>query len=648
MASYVLKHIKCFFCGKMLFPSQNYIITSTGQTFCNPTCEDFHIRNIPPAELTIAFDPPVKPQNSLINDKLDPITIEVIEGALSSACAVMGTTMMRTALSPIFYDGHDFTCALFDAGFELIAQFEGAPAQLGAMKYALSWSIQEIGLENIDPGDVIVHNDSYRGTPHLPEFCMIKPVFFENKIVAIGSIIAHHPDVGGKAPGSMPGDAKDVFQEGVIVPPVKMFRNGEPVPEVWRIILANVRGGELTEGDFMAMYGSLVIGEQLVLELIGRFGLETFLVYKEESKNRSEYRMRSEIMAIPNGVYYGEGIVDDDGINKGPFLIRATVIVEDADIIIDYRNTDRQTVGPVNAPYGVTVSGSINAISHLLDPTITHNEGVFRPVHFVIPPGTIVNVNYPGAMNGGNTETHNIIAAAVMQALAPALPKRVAGNECGTCTIMTGGGVDDAGKSVIWVVWEPGGWGARLDKDGNSAMITFCGTTSTNLSTEVLETEFPLQIVRYELQQDSGGAGKYRGGLGVVREYELFCPELELSIHSNRHDYPPEGVFGGMAGGPSSFRFSRDDKLLEAPDYASHARSYTKASGIILKRGQRIVVTSPGGGGYGEVAQRDRTMVIDDLRNQTISINSAVSVYGLSREEAETIANEFWYDRFTT
>lgn len=647
MASFVLNHIKCQFCGKMLFPAQKYLVTFTNQTFCNDICHGFYNRNIVPAELTSAFDPPCRPLSALINSELDPITLEVIEGTLSAACNEMGQTMMRTALSPIFYDGHDFTVGLFDAGNELIAQFEGAPAQLGAMKYALAWAIQEIGLENIEPGDVIVHNDSYRGTPHLPEFCLIMPIFIGTQRVAFSAIIAHHPDVGGKSPGSMPGDATDIFQEGVVIPPVKMFRRDEPVPEVWRIILANVRGGAQTEGDFLAMYGSLIVGKKRVLELVNRYGLDKFKTYAEESKNRSEYRMRKEIQAIPNGVYYGEGIVDDDGIAPGPFRIRTTVIVQDEAIIIDYRNTDKQTVGPVNAPYAVTVSGSINAISHLIDPTITHNEGVFRPIHFVIPPGTIVNVNYPAALNGGNTETHNIIAASVMFALAPALPERVAGSEGGTCTIMTGGGVDDSGNTFIWVVWEPVGWGGRVDKDGNSAMITYCGTTSTNMATEVLESAFPLMITKYELQQDSGGPGKFRGGLGVTREYELRCPQFELSIHSNRHDYPPEGIFEGLHGGASSFRFSRGEELLEAPAYLDQARSYTKASGIKLQRGQRIVVTSPGGGGYGSVKERNRDMIIEDLKNQYISINSAVKNYGLSHVEAEKIANEYWFERFT-
>ena len=276
MASFVLNHIKCQFCGKMLFPAQKYLVTFTNQTFCNDICHGFYNRNIVPAELTSAFDPPCRPLSALINSELDPITLEVIEGTLSAACNEMGQTMMRTALSPIFYDGHDFTVGLFDAGNELIAQFEGAPAQLGAMKYALAWAIQEIGLENIEPGDVIVHNDSYRGTPHLPEFCLIMPIFIGTQRVAFSAIIAHHPDVGGKSPGSMPGDATDIFQEGVVIPPVKMFRRDEPVPEVWRIILANVRGGAQTEGDFLAMYGSLIVGKKRVLELVNRYGLDKF------------------------------------------------------------------------------------------------------------------------------------------------------------------------------------------------------------------------------------------------------------------------------------------------------------------------------------------------------------------------------------
>jgi N-methylhydantoinase B/oxoprolinase/acetone carboxylase alpha subunit len=645
MASFVLTHRKCESCGRILFPSQQEILTIEGRSFCNAVCRNLSARDIGPAELPAIFGLPDRRLDDLIDDRADPITLEVVQGALASACAEMGTTMIRTALSLIFYDGHDFTCALFDSGIELIAQYEGAPAQLGAMKYAVAWAVQEIGRENIEPGDVIIHNDSYRGTPHLPEFCMILPIFFEGQLVAFAAIIAHHPDVGGKAPGSMPGDATEIFQEGLIVPPVKLFRRGEQASEIWRIILANIRNSELSEGDLMAMHGSLVVGNERVTELLRRYGIEAFVRYVEESKNRSEYRMRKEIRSIPDGVYFGEGIVDDDGVDPGPFYIRVAVIVKDTRVIVDFRGSDPQTKGPVNAPYGVTVSATINAISHLVDPTIPHNEGVFRPVAFIVPPGTVVNVNYPGALNGGNTETHNIIVRAVMRAFASAIPQRVQADECGTCTYLTGGGRGEGGKPVILVAWEPGGWGGRWDKDGNTAMITFCGTVSTNLATEVLESALPVRVARYELSQDSGGAGKYRGGLGVTREYELLCP-MELSIHSNRHDFPPEGIFGGGPGGPSSFRFSRDGRMLEAPAYSPQARSFTKASGIICARGQHVAVGSPGGGGYGRVEDRPRNKIIEDLKNELISLDSAVETYNLPRDEAERIADQFWYKRF--
>ncbi len=331
-------------------------------------------------------------------------------------------------------------------------------------------------------------------------------------------------------------------------------------------------------------------------------------------------------------------------IGDRSYNIRVCVKVEDEDIIFDFRETDSQAIGPVNCPFGVGVSGAVNAIFNLVDPTIPHNEGAFRPLHFIIPPGKLINVLYPRPVSGGNTETLNLTASSVMDALSNAIPERVSASGAETCTIFTVGGVDDRKDSHVYTMcmWEPGGWGGRSKKDGESTILTYCGTTSMNFSVEVTETIWPWRVDRYELRMDSGGVGKFRGGLGLIREYELIGDGAVIGGHANRHKFPPEGIFGGGKGGATEYYLGKEFERIT--DYSPNIVSPCKFSGVSIKKGSKLLIYSAGGGGYGKPEDRTPEFVRDDLINGYISPETAEKDYGLSKAEVKKIVDEYWFE----
>lgn len=642
-----LEHIRCGFCGKMLFPSDSFMqCKENDQTvcYCNEIHHELAISNLPLADISAKLTDWTSPRDCSASAHLDPITFEVVKGALMTIGEEMAFTMERTAYSPIFSEGRDFTCAIFDTNLELIAQQEGLPAQLGAMKYGVQGAVRHFGFDNIHPGDILFHNDSYRGTPHLPECCMVMPVFYREKIIAFIANIAHHADVGGKAAGSMPGDATEIFQEGIIIPPVKLFKEGKEVEEVWRIYLNNVRTRESSLGDLYATYGALLIGEKRYLELVEKYGLETLNYYVNEFQKYSERRMRAEIRKIPNGIYHATTMLDDDGIVDRPFKVDVSLLVADEDMIFDYRGTDEAAMGPVNTPYGVMVSASVNAIFNLVDPTIPHNEGMFRPLHFICPPGKLLNCTYPSPLSGGNSETHNLICEAIVAALAEAVPDRVVAPSGATSVIMTGGGYDDRRKEWFsFCNWDSSGWGARYNSDGNSAITTWVGPRAQTNPTETVETRYPWEVVRYCLLEGSGGSGEYRGGLGIRRDYRITASEMTIGAHANREKYPCQGMKGGKPGTPTHYRIVRKGRTLKPSEIYGNLVSDTKFSGVKLVGGDVVVLESPGGGGYGEPSKRKRDHVVDDLKNGYITRQQAIEDYGLSAIEADNIIHEFHF-----
>lgn len=566
---------------------------------------------------------------------VDLVTLEIIQNALIAACKETSEAMMQTAYSPIFSEGKDFSIALFDAEGEMFAQGTGCPSQLGAMPMLVEWCIHDVGLENIEPGDVIMHNDAYRGGTHLPEFTMVRPLHVRDRLVGFAANIAHHVDIGGKSAGGFPGDATDVFMEGFRLPAVKLYRRGEPNRDVWRFYLQNTRLPRNAFGDLHAMYGSLILAQKRVEEVVDRYGFDTYFSAIDEIMNYSERLMREEIRRIPDGVYRGLEFMEDDGVSDlGPFEIRATVVVNGDEMIVDYSDSSPQAQGPINCPLGVTASGTYNGLLQLTDPSIPTNSGCFRPVRIITKSGTIMNVDFPGSCYGGNTETHNRIVDVMHDALVHAIPHRVSAPTGSTCCNLTYGGLGASGEYFANYQWDGVGWGAGQGRDGNSAIVA-PGGNSRIQSIEVIENRFPWLVESYGLRPDSGGPGEFRGGLGTVRVMTATAP-MQINGLSDRFVVPAQGLAHGGKAATGGFYIRRKGSAewrTVPEDFG--AKSLSKFAGVPLEEGDAIMFATPGGGGFGAPSKRDYDALQSDVLNGYVSQEAARNDYGQDNDQAK-------------
>lgn len=562
--------------------------------------------------------------------EIDQITLQVANNYLVTTAREMGIAMRNTSYSPLFNEGLDFSCAIFDDGGEMIAQAEFCPAQLGAIIYVVEWTILEIGRENFRPGDVVIHNDPFRGGCHLPEYCVIKPVFAEEELVAFVSCIGHMTEVGGKVPGGFAGDATEVFQEGIRIPPLKIVDAGEDVEAVWNIILANVRTPRTSYGDMKAMIGSLYVGERRVVELVEKYGVAQFREIKEAIKDYSERRMRAEIEAMPDGIYEFEDIViDNDGITNDTATLKVKVTIDEDRMTVDYTGSDAQRRGPVNCTYGVTASATYNALLHLTDHTIPSNHGCYRAVRIIAPPGTIVNVEYPGASVGGNSEIHPHLVMAIYGALAPVLPHRVSAHDGGTSALVAVGGIHPETEDVFANLTNEGcGWGGRPTKDGNNALCIPNGNCALQ-PIEILETRYPILHEALAIHEGSAGAGRNRGGFGYYRQFRVESAELRVSGFIEKERTRPWGLFGGEPGKTAALLVRTRGKDFRTFGEAFGVACNGKFSDVYLAKGDSIRIVTSGGGGYGSPLEREPERIEEDVRQGFISHEQAEEEYGV-------------------
>jgi N-methylhydantoinase B len=380
-------------------------------------------------------------------NKLDIVTLTVINNALVNICREMGTAMMRTSYSPIFNEALDFSCVIFTPSGEMIGQAEFCPTMIGSAQYAVKWTIEELGLDSFEPGDVVIHNDPYRGQCHMPEHMVMKPVFFRNKLRFFVANIAHVGEIGGMAPGSFAADATEVYQEGLRLPPIKIMSRGEYVKDVWKIILSNHRTPKSSWGDLHAMIGSLNIAADRLVKLLEDYGADFLAEASNRLLDYSERWMRAEVREIPDGMYEAADCMEDDGITDQPVWMRLKLIVAGDEIIADWTGSDPQARGPINATFVVTAAATYSAVLHVTNKDIPRNSGCFRPVRILTKPGTLVNVRHPGPSVGGNTETHPHIQNVVVAALSQAIPARTAAAEGATaCNFLFGGVHPETGE----------------------------------------------------------------------------------------------------------------------------------------------------------------------------------------------------------
>ena len=564
-----------------------------------------------------------------VQTAVNPITFQVIHSSLLSAAREMGSTMLRTAYSVIFSEGYDFSCALLNPAGDMVATANYCPVHLAAIAYASSWSIMEIGIDNIYDGDVLIHNDPYRGGTHVTDVNVIKPIFFEGTLVGFAANRAHQLDMGGKTPGSFAGDATEIFQEGIRIPPIKWFERGIERSDVFDLILSNVRLPRTQLGDFKAQLASVTVAERRVKALCAKFGVATVQAVMREIMDYSERRMRAEIAAIPDGVYAFEDLMDNDGITPDPVRLKVTIGIEDDNLTADYTGSAEQVQGPINATYGVCASSTYNALLECSDPSIPVNAGAFRPVKIVAPRGSVVNPRYPAPVQGGNTNTSIFMVSLVLGALAQAVPNRVLAASGGTCNDFTCGG-DDPRKGPFVFYWFPAtGWGALPERDGWSAIsdpVSNCSDTPI----ELMETLYPFRYLRYELNEDAEGAGRHRGGYGITQAIELLAPKMTVAAIADRHVFSPYGLFGGHPARPNQFRVRRGrDGRWRSFQQAFGLSVPSKFSGLSLEGGDAWEMSTTGGGGYGDPLERAPDLVLADVQAGLVSPRRARDIYGV-------------------
>ncbi len=566
----------------------------------------------------------------------DLVTQTVLYNRLVGVCREMGTTMMRTAYSPIFSESRDFSCVLFDREGRMLAQTEFCPAQVGAIRFVVKWLIAELGEDAMKPGDVIVHNDPYRGGVHMPEHVVIKPVFYGGELFGYVSNIAHLVEIGGMAVGGFAATATEVYQEGLRLPPVWLMREGEYNHDVWRIIMSNHRAPRYSWGDLHAMIASLTVAERRCHELLDSFGLETVREVSGALMDHAERWMRNEIRSIPDGEYEFADHMEDASDPPARDWIRLRLIVEDGEIVADFTESDPQAANVLNCTYGVTASGVYNAIFHFADNDVPHNDGAYRPISVIAPPGSIVNVVHPGASVGGNTETHPRIWGIVMGALAQAVPERVSAATGGTsCNFLFGGTHPDTGQYYVHYHFDGVGWGGRAAADGNSHQVVPNGNCPAT-PVEIFETRYPFMARAYRLRTDSGGAGAQRGGLGSDRILEVRAPAITVSALFDRMVSRPWGLYGGHTGDPSRLLVRRaGTATFETFGEAFGTTSNSRIANIELRDGDQVMIGSPGGGGYGAPELREPEQVLRDVAEDFVSIAAAREVYRAAIHEVD-------------
>ena len=547
----------------------------------------------------------------------DPFTLELFKNALFSIADEMAVTICRTTYSGVLRDNMDFSTGFTDANGKLVAQGLTIPLHLGSIPTALD-SVLEHFKGDIHPGDVFIMNDPYEGGMHLPDVFIFKPIFVEGEQLAIAATISHQADIGGRVPGSNASDSTEIFQEGLRIPPIKLYMGGELNETMWRLIEKNVRIPIQVLGDMRAQLSACTIAENQFLELVGRFGLETTRFYMGEVIDHTERLARAAIRKLPDGEFAFEDWVDDDGIDRDRAIrLLCKITKHDDAIAVDWAGSSDQVKGAINCTLSFTKAVSYAAIRSVLDFDIPCNEGLFRAIDVTAPPGTVTNMVLPAACAARGL-TGFRMGDCVFGALAMMLKDEVGAASDGGNTGVSIGGYDKSRRPFIFVDFACGSWGGRPWGDGvqgNSNMFA----NMASQSVELIESQNPIQILRYELIPDRAGAGKYRGGVPYRRDYLFTEDEAVLQVRSDRRRFRPFGLYGGYAGRPS--------RNILNPD--KEARLLDSKLTMHLRRGDVFRHELPGGGGWGDPLDRDPSNVLSDVRNEYISVDGANRDYGV-------------------
>jgi N-methylhydantoinase B len=547
----------------------------------------------------------------------DPITFAVVKSALDSIVDEMAYAVIRTARSEIIRDVMDYSAALCDAEGRLVAQAKTIAQHLGAVPDAMQSVLREFA-GDLHPGDVVVMNDPYEGGMHIPDVFLFLPIFVEGTLEAFAVVIGHQTDMGGRVPGSNASDSTEVYQEGLRIPPVKLYERGVASRTMRRIIEKNVRVPERVLGDIGAEYAACKVGERELTRLFARYGRDATRRYLGALLDYAERVTRAEIARWPRGTYRFTDYLDSDGFSDVPVPLTVAITVHaDGHLTCDWTGSSPQVRAALNSTLSFTKSCTYLSVRSVLRQDVPNNAGIFRCIDVIAPEGTILNPRLPGACAARALTGYRMLDV-VLGALAQALPERVPAAGEGGNTVLSMGGMTREHRPFVLVDMITGAWGGRPDKDGMEA-VTNPSQNMSNSPVEVLEAHHPIRVDEYGFVPDSCGAGRFRGGLGLRRRYTLLNDEATLQLRSDRMTHRPYGLAGG---GPA-----RGTRNLLDPD--GEAREMPAKFAVTLRRGDVIQHEQPGGGGHGDPFARDPERVATDVRDEKISLDYARREHGV-------------------
>ena len=551
---------------------------------------------------------------------IDPIILEIMRNSFQSIADEMIAALVRTAYSTNIKDRRDCSCALLTPSGEVVAQTElGTPFHLGVIPAAVEVILKQYPLGKLEEGDAVISNVLYPiGPGHLSDVTLMAPVIYKGEIIALVANQAHHVDVGGFAPGSMPFGVHEIFQEGMQIAPVKLLKKGDVDDEILRFILQNIRSPKDTQGDIMAQVAANNVGIKRMAGLLDKHGEDYIHHYMVEILNYAERSMRAGIGSIPEGSYSFEDFIEGDGFTDDLVKIKATVEVKKDSIIVDFAGTDKQVKGPLNTRISAARSCVYFALKCVIDPDLPTNSGSYRAIDVRAEEGSLVHAKFPAALCNANIITDQRYVDVILGALLDVIPERVVAACSGEMNLINLGGINPRNNEYYnYVETYGGGQGAKYNDDGMDGVHTHM-TNTRNAPVEVIEATYPLLIKEYGLVPDSEGAGEYRGGFGMVREIEFLSDNVELSLGTDRRQIGPWGAFGGKAGGTA-------DCIVTSAD-GSKKQLPSKIT-TTLQKGDLLKVITPGGGGWGDPEKRDKTKIEEEIKDGLISKKRSQEVY---------------------
>ena len=551
-----------------------------------------------------------------LNSKSDPVTQVIVPHALASAADQMALNLYRTAYSTIVRDCLDFSTSLCDEKGQMIAQGVTLPHHIASVPFAMHSLLKKFEKE-IRSGDIFILNDPFDGGMHIPDIFIVQPIFWEGQRIAFAVTTAHHTDLGGRLPGSAACDNTEIFQEGLRIPWLKLYDRGKPDEAIFALIKTNVRLPEITLGDLRAQLAATHIGEGAVLKLISRYGLGTFQICCKDLIAYTERLVRMEIASWPDSSHTFIDYMDSDGIGGPPVRLQVKITVKGSTVVADFTGTDPQVRGGINCTLSFTTSVVAVCLRAVIRSEIPNTAGMFKPVKVIAPLGTVANATMPAASSMRGI-TGFRLSDTVRGALAGLLPDRVFAAGEGGNTLVIFGGERPNNKPYVYYELVTGTWGGRPDRDGNDGLCN-PSSISSNVPIEQAECEFPVQVKSYGLVCDSGGAGKFRGGLAIQRKWQLLSGPANVTIRSDRRDHLPYGLQGGKSGNPSMNKLFHDKETVVLPTMIS----------TVLEAGDMLSHQLAGGGGWGDPLTRDLEAIIDDVKNEKVSPEAARKEYGV-------------------